>query len=189
MSLPIETALLNAIVFRGLQISLVLALIYFVFTAKSQRVARIYDKRFELKTKQEQCFASFWITFFCLFIYILIDEQITNTIIAADLDYLLRRKLFYFFRICGVLMFLVSVYSLHSLRQCAFSPATRIAFYISIPVVSIFFLQLILRGYLEIEALVPLYRWLAIVQCSTLSVVVLSNPVSEIYQMYKKRDM
>lgn len=189
MSLLTETELLNTIAFRGLQISLVLVFIYFVVTAKGQRVVRIYDKQFEIKTEQEQCFVSFWITFFCLFIHILIDEQVSNTIIAADLDYLLRRKIFYFLKLSCTLVFIVSIYAVHLLRRCPYSPATRVVFYISIPVASIFFVQLILRGYLEIEALVPLYHWLAIVQCFVLSIVVLSYPVKEIYQSYRKKLM
>ncbi|MDK2597244.1 hypothetical protein [Pseudoalteromonas obscura] len=182
-----ELELYNLIALRGFQVCVFSIAIYFAFVAKKKGIAFLYDKRFKLNSDYSIKLVSYWITFGVIFVLHLGDEQINYAIITADVDYIFRRRLFYLVRVWIVLMFLTSVYALHSLRGCPFSYTTRLVYYLSMLVATISFAQFILRGYLHTDILSPVYRGFNAVHYFFLSITLLSYPVKAIYQSYRIR--
>ncbi|MDK2597245.1 hypothetical protein [Pseudoalteromonas obscura] len=187
MSQMPEMELYDFIALRGFHLSVFCIAIYFAFVAKKKGIAFLYDKRFKLDSDYNIKQVSYWITFGVIFVFHFSFDKINYAIITADLDYMFRRRLFYLVRVWIVLVFLASIYALHSLRGCPFSQTTRMIFYITISVATLSFVQLILRGYLHTDIFSPVYRGVTAVHNVLISITLLSYPAKELYQSYRIR--
>ncbi|KZN32269.1 hypothetical protein N483_03730 [Pseudoalteromonas luteoviolacea NCIMB 1944] len=182
-----EMELYDFVALRGLHLSVFCIAIYFAFVAKQKGIAFLYDKRFKLNSDDNIKLVSYWVTFGVIFVLLLGFDKINYAIITADLDYMFRRRLFYLVKVWIVLMFLASIYALHSLRGCPFSKSTRLIFYIYISIATLSFVQLVLRGYLHTDILMPAYRVFNAVHNVLISITLLSYPAKELYQSYRIR--
>lgn len=164
-----------------------MALFYLIYEVKCHGAAIFYDRTIELKTETDKNLVSWGITFSILYIMQFADNPMNHAIIDLDVDYLFRRKLFYLMKMGFGLMFFISLYALHALRGCSFSRVTRSIFYLYTVLITIHFLQFILRGYIETDVLSPLYRLNAMLSYFLVTITMLSHPVSQLYCRHKEK--
>ncbi|WP_152614598.1 hypothetical protein [Pseudoalteromonas luteoviolacea] len=122
-----------------------------------------------------------------LFVMQLIDHILQYSLVALDLDYVVRRRLFYFSRLFSIGIFIVSVVALHSLRGCSFSRYSRAIVYVLLPISTTTLIQLVLRGYLDIEVFRPWHRLVACISQLAYPIIIFSFIASQLYADFKQR--
>ncbi|MBQ4834948.1 hypothetical protein [Pseudoalteromonas luteoviolacea] len=173
-----------AVPFRTFQVIMTVTLFYFIYEIKRHDVSMFYDKSRELKSDDDKDLVSWGITFCVVYIMQFIDNPMHIAIIGLDMDYILRRRLFYLLKICTGLVIFFAIYALHALRGCSFSQATRFIYYIYLLLITVHFLQFILRGYMETNILSPLYRANASLCYLYLTITILTLPISRLYRRW-----
>lgn len=186
MSYYVESVLANVVAHRGFQVSLLFALIYFIYDLIFRGVIKLHRKPCERKGEIDKRFLSWSITFFVVFILQFTDEPINSALIDADMEVMLRRRLFYFFKMCFGFTCIMSVYILHSLCRCVYSPATRYCIYILFTTMTINFIELVLRGFLNLNVFIPVYRFFGLLHYVALTLVLLSYPYYRIRVLRRK---
>ncbi|ESP94571.1 hypothetical protein N483_03720 [Pseudoalteromonas luteoviolacea NCIMB 1944] len=177
---------LATIAYWGYRTAVYAAFFYFILQAYRRGIAVFYDKRLKLTDTSDKDLVSWGITISVMFVLQWIDHLLHFSLIGLEMDYLLRRRLFYVIKLSLALFFIFIIIALHTLRGCTFSRLSRLSMYLVIPSATVNFMQLIFRGYLESEALRP---WIVIVIVSVqicYFVAIFSYLAMQLFADYKR---
>ncbi|KZN52961.1 hypothetical protein N476_09255 [Pseudoalteromonas luteoviolacea H33] len=177
--------LINLIVFYGFQISLFITLLYFLYELNRTGFSKLYDKSYELNSDFDKRFVSWSLTFIVIAILHFTDMPVNDAILDADMDQTLRRRLFYFLKMCFSFTSIVCIYVFHHLRGCPFSSTARNCIYVIIPTMTINFVELVSRGYLDVNSFIPIYRFIGIFHYVFLMVALNAFPIYRVLLLRK----
>ncbi|WP_145925106.1 hypothetical protein [Pseudoalteromonas luteoviolacea] len=108
-----------------------------------------------------------------------------DALLDADIDQTVRRRLFYFLKMCFSFTSILCIYTLHTLRDCPFSTTARYCIYVIIPTMTISFIELYLRGYLDINTFIPVYRFYGVLHYVLLMVALNAFPLHRLWQLQR----
>ncbi|ESP94570.1 hypothetical protein N483_03715 [Pseudoalteromonas luteoviolacea NCIMB 1944] len=177
MAQSLEPELYNWIAVRAYQLVVPVVFIYLIFMLKKKGVRFFYDRNQAVKTDSEKSLISWSITVWTIVMLYMTDGYVNQAILDADMDYLVRRRLFYFTKMCFLTAFMICIYTLHRLRNISFSQSTRVVLYSSTCNITMFFAQFILRGYLENDILLAAYRQVSAIHYIVCCLAILYLPL------------
>lgn len=185
MTYSTDPVLLNIIAHEGFKILLLFTLLYFLYEVNRNGFARLYDKNHQLKSDFDKQFVSWSITFCVISILHFTDQPVNDAVLDADIDQTVRRRLFYFLKMCFSFISIVCIYALHTLRDCPFSKTARNCIYVIIPTMTISFIELFLRGYLDINTFIPVYRFYGVLHYVLLMAALMAFPIRQLWMIRK----
>ncbi|BBN83208.1 hypothetical protein PA25_31930 [Pseudoalteromonas sp. A25] len=106
-----------------------------------------------LKTAQDHQLYSCLVTTFMVAANSLYATPLAYELVALSMDVIDRRQIFYTSLMCSGFLFMLTLYIVHRVRGCHFSLYARIYMYGASVVVVLNYVQLVLRGYLDINVL------------------------------------
>ncbi|KID55661.1 hypothetical protein JF50_14775 [Pseudoalteromonas luteoviolacea] len=183
----VDFLIVSGVLYKGLQASLFIAFLYTLYVTRRRGYGFFCDRRHKLDNPADRDLVSWHITIVTLFVMQLIDHILQYSLVALDLDYVVRRRLFYFSRLFSIGIFIVSVVALHSLRGCSFSRYSRAIVYVLLPISTTTLIQLVLRGYLDIEVFRPWHRLVACISQLAYPIIIFSFIASQLYADFKQR--
>ncbi|KZN38719.1 hypothetical protein [Pseudoalteromonas luteoviolacea] len=177
------------VAYIAVDVVLILSAVYIVFRVKETGVRVFFNRGYKLKGKREHDFISWCFTLLVYTLFNYIDTIITGLVISLETDYLLRRKLFYLSKIFFFILLYMSLYALHMMRGCSFSAVTRGAYYLGLIPITLYMVQLISRGYYDVNVITSVnFRFLISLYATISCVLFISYPVKSLYQRYQKEN-
>jgi hypothetical protein len=141
----------------------------------------------DLASVQHHELYSCFLTAFCMLTFHLLVSQVDRFILELDIDKLEQIKLFYTSGAIVQFTFAMTLFCLHLIRGCTFSPTARICMYTTLMYMAFQGMQLIARGYYDYHDLSFVYKtgiWL----CNIVAVGALCTyPIRSIKEHFKQR--
>ncbi|ESP91806.1 MULTISPECIES: hypothetical protein [Pseudoalteromonas] len=135
-------------VFRALFLLVVLFLMVIFWERK---FSLFFGGKSSLRTKADHTLHSCFLTALCTVVFFIIGNILSDHIITLPMEKIALRRLFYFLGMVNLTFFFVSLFLLHAIRQCGFSNIARTVSYLMFIELSLYFIQLVVRGYLDIS--------------------------------------
>ncbi|WP_152086502.1 hypothetical protein [Pseudoalteromonas sp. A25] len=149
-------------------VDIYIGLIVFWFLVTQLPVYRwrlFFAKKGQITSLQEHEIYSGFITSVCFLMVRFTNDLMTPYLLMFDSGMNSRIKVFYLSGIVINTALITMIFVVHELRSCLFSKASRICLYATLLVMSLFFLQLGARGYVNFHGFNNAYSlgiWLAI---------------------------
>ncbi|TMP30353.1 hypothetical protein CWB99_06315 [Pseudoalteromonas rubra] len=139
---------------RCLQLMVVIYLLYYF---KQYRLNLLFGGKASLKTISDHKLHSCFLTALTCLIFNITSGQLASFILALEIDLQIKIQIYYFTLVCCGVSYAVTLYIVHLIRGCLFTQAARYTLYITFLLVLLNALQLVLRGFLESNAIYALY--------------------------------
>ncbi|MEZ7277202.1 hypothetical protein [Pseudoalteromonas sp. 68 DY56-GL68] len=158
----------------------IVAVLFIVITFSKHRFALFFGGRQSIKTDEDHILHSCFISALTVMVFHAVSSPLADHIISLEMEKMMLRQFFYFTMFCFSIAFVVTLFSLHALRRCSFSPVARVCLYLAILQAIVQLTQFIMRGILDDSSLSPAYKVVVIV-LNILSLAVISvYPVKKI---------
>ncbi|WP_152086616.1 hypothetical protein [Pseudoalteromonas sp. A25] len=173
-------------IIKGYEFALLLW--FFVSQWSKYSWSLFYVRGKSFKSLEHHEMHSCFMTILCMFVFHVFASEIEQFFVSpliADLNN--KIKVFYISGMIIQFIYLIVIFSYHRARQCLFSRTTRVCMYTTIAVITLQFIQLIARGYVDYHALVMVY-FVAVWICNIVAVSAMSvYPIRQTLVFIKQR--
>lgn len=149
------------------------AVLFIVITFSQHRLALFFGGKQNLKSKSDHLLHSSFIAAFTVMVFHTVSSSLADHIITLEMEKMMLRQFFYFTMFSCSIIFVVTLFALHALRRCTFSPAARVCLYLAIIQALVQLTQFVMRGMLDNSSLSPAYK-ISVVTLNVISLAVIS---------------
>ncbi|MCF6441095.1 hypothetical protein L1077_16790 [Pseudoalteromonas luteoviolacea] len=150
-----------------------LVVLFLVIKFWERRFSLFFGGKDSLKTIQDHELHSCFLTALCIVVFYLTGVTLSGEIRALPMEKIALRRVFYFTGIVNFTAFFLSVYLLHFIRGCNFSSVAKAVLCLMFIEVTIFYIQLVTRGYFEFSGFSSKVYQIVIATCNITTLIVL----------------
>ncbi|WP_105168938.1 hypothetical protein [Pseudoalteromonas sp. T1lg23B] len=140
---------------KGVELLIVL---FWLYKFSKMRWKLFFGQKKDLASVQHHELYSSFLTAFCFLIFHLIGSELEQFLLSLQMDKQKHIGLFYTCMIVLRFSSLLTLFSLHLVRGCTFSPTARVCVYSTIVVMALMGMQLITRNYFDYHDLSIIYK-------------------------------
>ena len=169
---------------RGFEVFVVL---YLLIKFKDRRWSLFFGGKGDLKTIDDHELHSCFLAAFTVMVFHFASSGFAQYIITMDMERMALRQFFYFSMFCFSIAFGLTLFALHLIRGCSFSPAARFCLYVTFLMMMLQMIQFIARGMLDTSVLSPFYK-LSVVCLNLLTLCIVAKyPVKRLITLARKK--
>ncbi|MEQ3513630.1 hypothetical protein ABMY35_09870 [Pseudoalteromonas sp. BZB3] len=169
---------------RGFEVFVVL---YLLIKFKDRRWSLFFGGKRDLKTIDDHELHSCFLAAFTVMVFHFASSGFAQYIITMDMERMALRQFFYFSMFCFSIAFGLTLFALHLIRGCSFSPTARFCLYVTFLMMMLQMAQFIIRGMLDSNVLFDVYQYgVVCLNLLTLSIVA-KHPVGRLYLFARKK--
>ncbi|CAM4105077.1 hypothetical protein [Pseudoalteromonas byunsanensis] len=140
---------------KGIELLIVL---FWSYKFSKIRWKLFFGQKKDLSSVQHHELYSCFLTAFCFLIFHLMGSELEQFLLSLQMDKAEHIKLFYPCMIVLRVSLLLTLFCLHLVRGCTFSPTARICAYSTIVAIMLMGIQLIARGYFDYHDFSMVYK-------------------------------
>lgn len=165
----------------------VLIVLYLLIKFKNYRWSLFFGGKSDLKTIHDHEIHSCFLAAFTVMVFHFASSTFAQYIITLDMERMALRQFFYFSMFCFSFAFGLTLFALHLIRGCSFSPTARFCLYVTSLMMLLQLTQFIARGLLDSSVLSPIYKYgVVCLNILTLSIVA-KHPLQRLQLLAQKK--
>jgi hypothetical protein len=141
-------------IIKGIEFSIVL---FWLHRFSKMKWKLFFGVKKDLGSVQHHELHSCFLSAFCFFIFHLIGSEAEQYLLSLQMEATAHIELFYTSMIIIKFSFVLTLFSLHLVRGCTFSPTARVCTYAMIGYMLFLFMELVARGYFGNHSLGMVY--------------------------------
>ncbi|MEZ7207152.1 hypothetical protein [Pseudoalteromonas sp. DY56-GL79] len=168
----------------------ILIVLYLLFKFKNRKWSLFFGGKSSLKTIQDHELHSCFLSALTVMVFHFISSNLAQHIVTIEgMEKLELRQFFYFSMFTCSMLFAFTLFGLHKIRGCSFSPTARRCLYITFLMTSLQLMQFVSRGMLDSDLLSPLYKYgVVVLNLMTLTVVAV-YPISKLANLKRIKEV
>ncbi|MCG7552107.1 hypothetical protein [Pseudoalteromonas sp. Of11M-6] len=168
----------------------ILIVLYLLFKFKNRKWSLFFGGKSSLKTIQDHELHSCFLSALTVMVFHFISSNLAQHIVTIEgMEKLELRQFFYFSMFTCSMLFAVTLFGLHKIRGCSFSPTARRCLYITFLMTSLQLMQFVSRGMLDSNLLSPLYKYgVVMLNLMTLTAVAV-YPISKLANLKRIKEV
>lgn len=157
----------------------ILIIVFLLATLNKHRSALFFGGKSNLKSIDDHTMHSCFIAALTVMVFHFVSSSLAQYIITIEMSKLALRQFFYFTMFSCSILFVFTLFFLHTIRGCVFSTTARFCLYLALAQAIVQLIQFIIRGLLDNSMLSSVYSF------SVITLNILSLGVVAVYPVKK----